>query len=81
MSRPEYLYRTPPKTRSRKGAGSSAEFLFGLSRGFYLPPREKFHRLRNFKQETSSPSPKGLSPEPAKRPAGIGTLFARLLGR
>lgn len=80
MSRPEYLYRPSPKTRSGKGAGSSTEFLFGLSRGFYLPPREKFHRLRNFK-EPRRLSPKEPSPEPAKRPAGLGNMLARLLGR
>ena len=81
MSRPDYLYRTPSKTRSGKGTGSSAEFLFGLSRGFYLPPREKFHRLRNVKQVPKGLAPKEPSPEPAKRPAGLGNVLARLLGR
>lgn len=81
MPSQNYLFRTPRKTRSSNGVGSSTEFLFGLSRGFYLPPREKFHRYRDLNQVSKRASPKGFSPEPAKRPAGLGNVLARLLGR
>ena len=81
MNRPQYNYKSPPKSRSGKGIGPSAAFIFGLSRGFYLPPRERFRRSRDVKQESGRSSPQGPAPDPAKRPDGLGHALARLLGR
>lgn len=81
MSSQDYLYRAPRKPRSTKGVGSSPAFLFGLSRGFYLPPRESFHRAGYFNQLSKKSSPKVDSPQSAKRFAGLGLALARLLGR
>lgn len=81
MSSPNYLFRAPRRSRSSKGAGISAAFLFGLSRGFYVPPKESFHRSGNLNQLSKRTAPKEESPEPAERPTGLGNVLARLLWR
>lgn len=75
-----YLLRASRKHRSSNGAGPSAGFLFGLSRGFYIPPKESFHRSGNLNQLSKRSAPKEAPSEPAERPAGLGSALARLLG-
>jgi len=81
MSTQEYIHRSPRRLRSQNGAGPSAAFLFGLSRGLYLPPRQAFHRGRKTSGPLAKPLPKLALPEPAKRPTGLWNALARVLWR
>ena len=81
MPSQSYLFRTVHKPRSRKGSGSSAPFLFGLSRGFYVPPKESFHRAANFNHVSKKSAARESAPEAAKRHSGLSAALVRLFGR